>query len=217
MKPIKLYEALFILNKCNQTINRLWKLIENSQGRIKEVEDFAILFTYYIKMETVSFLEEFNKGFYNETEQQFKQRVDEIRKISAPIIKRINKWKDLERFRNNIIAHPWRHKRQFVVPDQNDYNVPRNWFEIGVLVNLNNYVWAMLQAEFDVELKEAMIYMATKIPPKRPPSDYSQLNQDHLHMADEVEEVCKQLNKKYFLKVIQYIFPGNDIDDPSKE
>lgn len=210
MKPIKLYEALFILHKCNQTINRLWILIENSQGRIKEVEDFAVLFTYYIKMETVSFLEEFNKGFYHGTEKQCKQRVDDVRKTTAPIIKRINKWKDLERFRNNIIAHPWRHKSQFVVPDQNNYNIPRNWFEIGVLVNLNNYVWAMLQAEFELELKEAMVYMATKIPPKRPLSDYSQLNQDHLQMADEVEEVCKQLNKKYFLKVVQYSFPEDE-------
>lgn len=217
MKPIKLYEALFILYKCNHTINRLWKLIDSSQGRINEVENFALLFTYYIKMETVSFLEEFNKGFYHETEQQFKPRVNEVRKITSPIIKRINKWKDLERFRNNIIAHPWRAKKQFVIPDQNEYNVPRNWFEIGVLVNLNNYVWEILQAEFNVEVKEAMVYMTTKIPPKRPPTDYTELNQDHLQMADEVEQVCKQLNKKYFLKVIQYIFPEDDIDGDAEE
>ncbi len=75
----------------------------------------------------------------------------------------------------------------------------------------------MLEAEFNVEIKEAVVYMATKIPPKRPPSDYSQLNQDHVQMADEVEEVCKQLNKKYFLKVMQYIFPWDDIDDASEE
>lgn len=217
MKPINLYEALFILHKCNQTINRLWRLIENSQRRIKEVEDFAVLFTYYIKLETVSFLEEFNNGFYHETEKQYKQRISEVRKITAPIIRRINKWKDLERFRNNIIAHPWRHKKQFVIPDQNDYNVPRNWFEIGVLVNLNNYVWAMIQAEFDLEIKEAMAFMATKIPPEKPPSDYSQLNQDHLQMADEVEAVCKQLDKKYFLKVLQYIFPEDELNDRQLE
>ena len=168
-------------------------------------------------METVSFLEEFNKGFYNETEQQFKQRVNEVRKITAPIIKRINKWKDLERFRNNIIAHPWRAKKQFVIADQNEYNVPRNWFEIGLLVNLNNYVWEILQAEFNVEVKEAMIYMTTKIPPKRSPTDYTELNQDHLQMAVEVEQVCKQLNKKYYLKVIQYSFPGDDINGDAEE
>ena len=161
-------------------------------------------------MEAVSFLEEFNGGLYHEIEEEYKPRVAHTRKITAPIIKRINKWKDLEKFRNNIIAHPWRNKKQFVIPDQNDYNVPRNWFEIGVLVNLLNYVWAMVQAEFQKELSETMMYMNTKVPPKKLPSDYTNLNTDHLKMADEVEIICKQLNKPYFLKVMQYIFPNND-------
>ncbi len=207
MKPTKLYEALFILYKCNLTINRLWSLIETSQEDIDEIKDHALLFTNYIKMESVSFLEEFNEGFYFKIENDYKQRMNEVRLITAPIIKRIKKWKDLEKFRNNIIAHPWRNKGKFVVPDQHLYNVPRNWFEIGVLVNLVNYVWSVIKVEFQNELNEAFQYVESLTPPQKAMSDYSTINTDHRKMAEEVDKVCKQLNKNYYLKVVQYILP----------
>src|ERR1035437_6823340 len=206
MKPTKLYESLFILHKCSLTINRLWSMIKESEKSIDEIKDFALLFTYYMNMEAVSFLNEFNNGFYHNIEDNYKPRMKDVRKITAPILKRINKWKDLEKFRNNIIAHPWRHNGKFVIPDQHRYNVPRNWFEYGVLANLITYILAMIEAEFKKEMDETFIYMASLLPPEKEPTNYSTLNPDHLKMASEVGEICAKLNKDYHLKVLQYIF-----------
>ncbi len=210
MRPTKLLESLFILHKCQLNIDRLWKLIEVSEGELNSNSDYALLFTYHINLEAVSFLDEYNGDFVSRTETEYAIRVKEVRKITAPIIKRINRWKDLEKFRNNIIAHPWRDRGKFVVPNTGYYNIPRNWFEIAVFVNLLKYTWSMIRIEFLEELQTAIEYISTLQTPPPPPNNYSNLNADHLRMANEVGDICKTLGKNYGLKVIQYILPNEE-------
>jgi hypothetical protein len=157
-------------------------------------------------MESVSFMDEFNGFFFHNIEDAFKPRMREVREITSPIVKRIRKWKDLEKFRNNIIAHPWRGRGKFVIPDRKFYNIPRNWFETGVLVNLLNYTWAIIAAEFAIELNESFSYVAKLKTDELPHPDYSDINADHIIMANEVHKVCIKYNKQYYLKVIQYQF-----------
>ncbi len=207
MKPTKLYESLFILHKCHLTLTRLWTLVGKNNGLNPDNDDYAFIYTNYINMEAVNFLDEFDNGFVNKVEPEFLDRVMAVRKITVPIIKRINKWKDLEKYRNNIIAHPWRHKGKFVVPNQSTYNVPKSWFENAVLVNLMSYLWSMVKVEFLEEMNEASEYIATLQDNQNIISDHSALNDDHLSMAAEVHLLCKSLNKKYHLKVLLYEFP----------
>jgi hypothetical protein len=75
---------------------------------VKKVENYALLFTNYIKIEAVSFLDEFDGGFFHNIEEEHRIRMREVRQITAPIVKRIKQWKDLRKFRNHIIAHPWK-------------------------------------------------------------------------------------------------------------
>ena len=135
----KLYESLFIMHKCNLTIERLNKLVVNSDLSSKENQDFALLHTYYIILESVAFLDEFNYSF-RKVESEYLSRVTDVRKITAPLIKKVRKWKDLEKFRNNIIAHPWRNKGKFIVPNQAQFNIPRNWLENQILVDFMGYI-----------------------------------------------------------------------------
>lgn len=201
-----LYESLFIMHKCNLTIERLNKLVVNSALSSKEDQDFALLHTYYIILESVTFLDEFNLSFRN-VESEYLVRVADVRKITAPIIKKINKWKDLEKFRNNIIAHPWRNKGKFIIPNQTQFNIPRNWLENQILVNLMAYLWSMIKAEFLVEYSSALKYISSLQSAPNPKDDYSTLNQEHLDMAENVRSVCKDLGKSYFLKVLLYDLP----------
>src|SRR4029079_14518611 len=154
MKATKLYESLFILHKCQLNIHRLDNLIGLSKGIINADHDDALLLTYHINLEAVSYLDEYNVNFLKNVEPNYSERVRQVRKISAPILKRMNKWKDLEKFRNNIIAHPWRDKGKFIVPNSGTYNVPRSWFEIAVFINLLKYAWSMVRIEFEEELEQ---------------------------------------------------------------
>lgn len=171
--------------------------------------DYALLYTYYINLEAVSFLEEFKVGLAK-SESINTDRIKEFRRITSPILKRINNWTDLEKFRSSIIAHPWRDKKgKFVVPNQGYFNVPRNWFEFALLLNLMSYLWTLIRAEFNKEINDALQYISTLQTVAKPPNDYSNLNSDHFKMAEEVANHCKALHKSYSLKVFQYSLPDN--------
>jgi len=206
MKPIKLYESLFILYKCNRSNNQLWPVVNSHQNDEGAVKEIAVILTNNIKMESVSFLDEFNGSFFRNIEDAYKARMMEVRQITAPIIKRIKKWKDLEKYRNNIVAHPWRDKGKLAIPDPHFYNIPQTWFDVAVLVDLMNYLWELTKAEFNLELNEALLYVFKLKPPdKESTIKISDVNNDHHKMAEEVDIICKQLNKPYFLKVLHYL------------
>lgn len=210
MQPIKLYESLFILHKCNLNLERLKDLMDAIGDSIDTHSDYALLYTYYINLEAVSFLEEFKNGL-SKSESAYTARIKEFRKITSPILKRINKWSDLEKFRSSIIAHPWRDKKgNFVVPNQGYFNVPRNWFEVAVLLNLMSYLWALVLAEFSKELHGALQYISTLQTNPTSPNDYSDINSDHLKMAEEVANQSQLFHKNYSLKVLLYDFINDD-------
>ena len=210
MQPIKLYESLFILHKCNLNLERLKNLMDAIGQHIDTHSDYALLYTYYINLEAVSFLEEFKDGL-SKSESVYTDRIKELRKITSPILKRINKWTDLEKFRSSIIAHPWRDKKgKFVVPNQGYFNVPRNWFEVAVLLNLMRYLWALVTAEFSKELDESFQYISTLQAKPLPPNNYSGINSDHIKMAEEVAHQSKLFHRNYSLKVLLYDFLKDD-------
>jgi hypothetical protein len=214
MNPTGLYESLFILYKCNRSINLLWQVVNSHQNATGGVKEIAVILTNNIKMESVSFLEEFNESFFHNIEDEYKPRMRDIRQITAPIIKRIKKWKDLEKYRNNIITHPWRDKGKLAIPDANFYNIPQTWFDVFVLVNLMNYLWQLIYAEFTSELNAALVYVAKLKPPDKPSSTViSEVNADHGEMAREIDNISKNLNKPYFLKVLKYQEPKDNEDN----
>src|SRR5688572_26947779 len=98
MKTTNLYESLIILHKCSEVISQIWRFIDAHQNNLQKIKEIGVVLTNNIKMETLSFLEEFNNGFFHNIEDEYKPKMMEVRQITAPIIKRIRKWKDLEKF-----------------------------------------------------------------------------------------------------------------------
>jgi hypothetical protein len=220
MKPTKLYESLFILDKCKTTINSVWNELLKGKHFTKN-DVLSTNLQFYLIMETVNFLKEYDGAFVNRIEPEFKERMMSVRKIASPIIKELNKWKDLERFRNNIIAHGWRDKNknyEFVVPVISAYNIPRNGLEFGILRNLILYAYYILQCEFSKEIFQSMQHVASKEPPPIPGADYAELNKQHYAMMEEVHSISEKLGKSCNLKVVLYKLPGDtnyDQDDPN--
>ena len=211
--PTNLYESLFILYKCNRSINRVWKLLADLNLQKEEDRDFEVVLTNFICIEAVSFNDEFDGAFYHKIEPEYRERMLQIRVITKPIFKRIRKWKDLEKFRNNVVAHPWRNKGdlgKFVVPDPQNYNAPRSRFEYQLLIHLNNYIAGLIKFEFAEHIESMFRYIVDLKPEEKPTADYSGLNDDLYKMADEVNMLCQEHGKKYHMKVILYNLPGQN-------
>ena len=161
-------------------------------------------------MESVSFIDVFHKSFFQNCEPEFKSKVLVIKKMTTPVFKRINQWKDLKDFRNNIIAHPWRDKKgNFVVPDINKYKVPRNWFEHIVLVNLISYAYDIIRTVFQDQFPPMFKFMESLVPKEKKKIDYKELTDDHVSMALEVDAIALKEGVKYDMKIQGYTFDNN--------
>lgn len=193
---IKLYKSLFISYKCNQTVNKTWELYQSNK------ENNFLLFHMILELE--NFKEEYNGYFNCKNISQYKTQINQIRYIMQPIFKEINRW-NLRQFRNNIVAHPWRNKREFVSPDSEGYKVPKNEFEFLLLKNYLKYIWSLIAAEFKKELKEAQDYMFfISKAPRRRQRDFSSINSNQNIIAKEVNSRCKKYDKDYHLKIQIY-------------
>lgn len=203
-EPVKLYESLFILYKCHLNVSHLLELILDKIHQENPDESEVLFLAKYLQMESVSFIVEFKENLYKHSEKEFRQRITDIQKITKPIFNRINKWKDLNKYRNNIIAHPWRDSGKFVIPNNQSYDAPKSWLEIIVLGHYIRYVWSMVYAEFNIEVKDSLSYIHKAYPFNRVKVDFSDLNNDQTKMALEVDAIRKELKKKYYLKVFHW-------------
>lgn len=199
------YESIIVLSKCVQSVTRIRTLLIIDQEKLSDADAYFVLFQNIIILETTTFLDEFNIYFAKSAPPSERMRVQEFKKIVKPILSRINQWTDLTKFRNQIVAHNWRNKQgAFVIPDLNDYNIPRNRFEGLLLIDYLNYIWSLIMAEFPNEIIETMKYMQNKTPMDKPSPNYSNLNNELIEMASEVDALCKSLGRNYYLKVLNY-------------
>lgn len=201
---IKLYESLFILYKCKNSTDLIWEKINQDKSVLKKANFLDSPLLFHIILEVVSFQEEY-KNFNSITLSEYSERVNQVRAINKNIIKKIDKW-DLLPFRNNIIAHPWRKKGKFIIPDSIEYNIPRNLFEFQLLINYLGYVWKMIKLEFSNEFESAINYMLTITINRKPQPNYKNINEEQLKLAEDVNKICKKFDKNYCLKVILYNF-----------
>jgi hypothetical protein len=87
----KIHETLFVLNKCANTVERVYEAYEEhrEKGVLLSFVHFSHNLYYYAIMEAVSFLEEYNSYFTEVTvEPEYRQRVVEVRKVVKPLYKK---------------------------------------------------------------------------------------------------------------------------------
>ncbi|MDO1501129.1 hypothetical protein Q2T40_13395 [Winogradskyella maritima] len=134
-----------------------------------------------------SFLEEYNKFFSpSYVEDHFSRRVNYIRKKNKPGIKRINKWKDLNDFRNVIIAHNFRKKKEsfFSTEFKNyDYIIPNSNSEKNLFYDIIHLICLNIRDEFpDIILT---------INPKFKMTDNLNIIGEDIDNKKEIEELVK--------------------------
>jgi len=206
MNKNSFYHTLFILHKCTSAIKTLSEFaLQLSNQRNPKNEEILMAVINYQILETTSFLEEYHERFNSNTDNDLNKRVTEVKSICKPIIKKLKQWKDLKKFRNEIIAHPWYSGLEAKLPGNIDYNIPGNMMEVTLLSHYLQYAYQIISYEFDYELNLAIEYahrnQKARTPPKEKFKDINVVNQ---RMAKEVHELCKKFNKNYYLKIQHY-------------
>ena len=207
----KIHESLFILSNCHRHIQENWAAIEKYQqkGAVQTRHHFTFNLAYYILLEIDIFFDEYYKTFATgDNEQSVVDRVLIIKEILEPICDRIKGFTDLHDFRNNIVAHPLRRKKQFILPQNKLYTVPRSWFEYQLLTDYVHYMFVIISQEFEVELGEAHFY-AEQLKENTHPLhlDYGKVNADTARLLAEVQALTDKHQKNYTVEFITYQQP----------
>jgi hypothetical protein len=208
----KLSDTLFILHKCDNNIQVVWKAIDAYQqrGPLFSVQHFTKNLSHYLILETFSFLEEYNNFFEpSKLEDEYKERVKMIRDICKPFLQQIKRWRGLKDFRNNIVAHPWRKSNNLVVPLSKNYHIPRTWIEFQFLKDLVHYIHEIINAEFGEEINKS-IWEISQLNEKVT-NNYSvnDINADVEDLVKKVNIKLERYSKEYDIKLYQYRSDSN--------
>lgn len=212
MEPMRIHETLFILHKCSSTVERVHDAYEGllQKGPLFAVNHFSHNLAYYVIMESVSFLDEYD-SFFTEAmvEEQFKERVRNVRKVASPLYKKIRLWKDLDNYRNKVIAHGWRDKKngnRLTVPHKKYYDVPRTNFELQLLKDLIVQLMNFIKIEFEVEAGWGIWLAYDGEQEERPSKNYDDINTELQRMLDEMNAIAKDIGKDYDILIKGYSF-----------
>lgn|SRR5690348_5741159 len=164
----------------------------------KEISHYQILYNT-ILMNTCSYLDEYNKNFLINAEYKFHERIKTLKKIAKPAIKKLNEWKDLRTYRNQIVAHNFRiDGNDFSFKKLGQYKAPRTYLDIVMLRKHLMMIHGIISAEFENELKNVNSIL-DNFSVQEQQIDYSNVENDLKTLLSEINNLCKENLKPYRL------------------
>jgi hypothetical protein len=205
---MKLYQSLFILTNTYDTILDLTAImlehnltmLDPAEAEERKMIHYMALFKHSI-LEACNLLEEYENNFLQLSEEEFKERVLFVRQAAKPIMKKIYAWKDLKNIRNELIAHPWRSKKDKELSYSKifTYNSPRTFMQLQFLKTYFTMLIGLIEAEFEKELKLIPQYMQSIQPEPTPRADHSLVLDEMERVVNEVNAICALSHKNYIL------------------
>lgn len=203
---MRIYESLYIFSRYEQDIRYFMELIKDfgydkkgqNDWTNKEMSHYQVLYNT-ILMNTCSYLDEYNKNFLINAEYKFHERIKTLKKIAKPAIKKLNEWKDLRTYRNQIVAHNFRiDGNDFSFKKLEQYKAPRTYLDIVMLRKHLMMIHGIISAEFENELKNVNSIL-DNFSVQEQQIDYSNVENDLKTLLSEINNLCKENLKPYRL------------------
>ena len=130
----------------------------------KQIRTTSFSIQWIIMIIAQSLIDELNKFLfkYKTTDLDLKNRIKAFRKIIAPAVEEIHKWRDMREFRNNVLAHNGRnYSGESVILSSkfNNYNIPLYHNDFFVLFQLLKIITEKAEEIFAKENLEAQRIM----------------------------------------------------------
>jgi hypothetical protein len=209
---MKIYESLYIFSRYEQDIRYLMELIidfgYNKKGQndwtAKETSHYQTIYNT-ILMDACSYLDEYNKNFLHNAENEFHDRIKAVKKIARPAFKKVSEWTDLRSYRNQMVAHNFRiDGNDFSFKKLGQYKAPRTYLDIVMLRKHLMMIHGIIAAEFQEELRSINDFLNT-FPVQEQQIDYSNVKADLLSVLDEINTLCENNSKPYKLSIELFV------------
>lgn len=149
----------------------------------------------YLVVFANSYLDEFNRYFNPTCYPEYADNILAFRRVIAPALRRIKKWKHLKEYRNELLVHNYRVKDKSVFATDHQpqvYNAPSKDQEILLLVDLIILINMQLLPFFTDETNRLITSrekLTDRYKTKSDPVDY---RKDIAEITREVEELKKK-------------------------
>jgi len=164
---ISVYHLVFIGNSINNIIEAFSKVIykiDDLHEKVLYVSTFSI-----VLIQTVSFLDEYH-NFLKTDNEELNNTIKVIKKTVKPATDQIKKWRDINEFRNNVLAHNLRDRKKMMTVFEkglSSYDIPKNSNDLMVLQNCISAIKQTFESAFASRLQILQEYLdKLKIPPK---------------------------------------------------
>ncbi|MFI2743632.1 hypothetical protein ACG2LH_12895 [Zhouia sp. PK063] len=150
----KIQESIFILCTLQALLDEYLKCLTKEKDKPDSVL-FSIISSQII-ITSCSYLDEWEfLGKLIKVEKE--TRIITLRKITKPVLNRINQWKDMRQFRNNMIAHNHRIKKEenslAIFSMSRHLNCPYSFYDykllIGCIFITKNILLRIFQNEYN--------------------------------------------------------------------
>lgn len=146
----------------------------------------------YLLIIANSYIDEYNENFTPSKHPSYLARINRLKKITKPILKRINKWTHFKDYRNHILAHNFRIKGQSIFAKDFQtfhFKAPHTNSEIVLLAELIRMININIAFEFP-ELLDDKYYTETIL--DKISFDYNEVNiQNELNQLSEETELIR--------------------------
>lgn len=176
----KTQESILVLCTLQALLDEYLKCLSKEKNNTESVI-FSIIASQII-ITSCSYLDEW-EYFARLIKEEQESRIITLRKITKPVIGRINKWKDMKKFRNNMIAHNHRIKKE-----DNSlaiFNLSRN-------LNCPN-------SFYDYKLLLGCIFITKNVLLRLFPKEYNQIL-PHIKNIENIKPINEIKNEKSFRK-----------------
>lgn len=161
----KIEDSLYTLYHLNNQIDLLFKAILSIDSNIENYNPILSEFDKTKSLEKVaipgllhnifilscSYLDEWNNHFTHKKYPTYASKIEHLKKITKPALKKINSWSGLKSLRNVVFAHNLRDKNGksiFSSDEKLKFTFPMSYSEASLLIQLINIITEELYSTF---------------------------------------------------------------------
>ena len=194
--PSNIVHLIWLGNIVIDNFKLLEKLSEKDIEFFSDKDNLTLRNSVYsqILISTDSFLDEYNNHFISSDKS-----ILEFKAVVKPLIDRIKRWDGLKDFRNNVLTHPLRIRKEGHVSVLekgafNTYNIPNTFPDLLLLSNCITFVVTVLHQifknEFEV-LRED--FLTRNISESKSETTIDQVNLEFNSLRDEANKIAKKI------------------------
>jgi len=154
----KTLDSIKILGLLNAQIQRNFETLSKIETKNDNAKKWIFYIVKYITIiQTVSFLDEWDKFLGIKAEDQYKADIQKLKKIVNPAILRVKKWKGMRAVRNSMLAHNLRNRKLnyrfvFLSNELANADIPNHITEYEVLAKCLDMATLIITKPFQKEL-----------------------------------------------------------------